>query len=538
MIHLQRTVPNWTEALHRLPDKSLVKSVDNGQVFAEVKAVNPNIYTCLRHHYDHGQVFGGTYAENKVRAREFFATFIDDTFKQEIAPHCDFVEEWNEYLANSQNAYEVAERVMWAEAAADVWANEYRVLPELAHIRLVLCNTAVGNSIPGGFFEIAKDRDCLLGYHPYTYWKNKVRGDYDWSTLSGLWDGMETYNGIDADWLFTEAGPFESAIDGWRSDKCLGADRALYIEAMRQWIRDVQQTDAYQEGRIYGFALFTTGRAGDVWKHFWTEQPELNDLSDMIAQEWNPGTYVPPVEPPVEPECRGQPREQYNRTYNVIPGDATDGEAVSIFLEGWQRSKETSGGSYDDAGIGDLDQRTARLYGIDPDLRQEYLNWYVENYPGVQVFFVNMPGSGTQADWLWPVDSTTHSINSPFDHQRSYGPHEGVDLYAAYLDSILASRDGIVTWASNRRRSTGELSDYGYHVVVDHQDGFVSWYAHMEHLLVDEGDVVNQGSVLGKAGSTGNSTGVHLHFSIQKMNAGLSGYVLKDVIDPTPLLGL
>ena len=111
MYHVQRPVPNWLEAVQRLPDGALVKSVDGGQIFREVKSINANINTCLRHWYDPGQVFGGTYAENKNRARDFFETFVDQTFIDQIAPYCDYIEEWNEYLANSQNDAEIADRL-------------------------------------------------------------------------------------------------------------------------------------------------------------------------------------------------------------------------------------------------------------------------------------------------------------------------------------------------------------------------------------------------------------------------------------------
>ncbi len=298
MIHHQPPgAPGWLEAVQKLPDKSLVKTVDGGQVFAEVKGINPNIYTCLRHWFDQGQVFGGTFQENKARARSFFETFIDGTFINQIAPHCDFIEEWNEYNASSHTAAEIEERVRWAKAAAEVWHFEYRTNPALAHIRLVLCNTAIGNFIDRGFAVVAQNYDCLIGYHPYTNWVNKQRVAGDWPHQSGLWNVMEHDWGIKVDWLFTEAGPYAGVVDGWRASGCLGGDRALYVQAVREWIQDVQGTSAYQEGRLYGFALYTTGRAGTTWKNYWTEQPELNELADMIAQEWAPGTVQPGPDP-------------------------------------------------------------------------------------------------------------------------------------------------------------------------------------------------------------------------------------------------
>ena len=147
-------------------------------------------------------------------------------------------------------------------------------------------------------------------------------------------------------------------------------------------------------------------------------------------------------------------------------------------------------------------------------------------------------------NWLWPVDNAEHRLSNPkhatkFDAPRSYfGDHEGVDLKADFMDPILASRDGVVSWASIRRRSTGAMSAYGWHVVLDHGDSWVTWYCHMNNLEVKEGDVVQRGDVVGLAGSTGNSSGVHLHFNVQKIGGGLSGYILKDVVNPEPLLGL
>jgi hypothetical protein len=156
----------------------------------------------------------------------------------------------------------------------------------------------------------------------------------------------------------------------------------------------VQQTHAYQSGRIVGFALFTTnGNADQSWKSFETAQPELNDLADMIAVEWQPGEPEPPPEPP--PPCRGLPREQYNRTVLVIPPTYSLAQAHSVLDAAWA-NKRTIGFSYDDAGIGDLDGRTARLYGIAEDKRQEFIDWYDTHYPGVVVEFADLPDEGLE----------------------------------------------------------------------------------------------------------------------------------------------
>ena len=98
-----------------------------------------------------------------------------------------------------------------------------------------------------------------------------------------------------------------------------------------------------------------------------------------------------PVPEPLPVSGRGRPRIQYDRTFNVIPGEATEDQAAAIFLEAWLRGREAVGVSFDDAGIGDLDVRLANLYGIDPAKRQEFLDWYAKHYPGVEVRFLEMP---------------------------------------------------------------------------------------------------------------------------------------------------
>jgi hypothetical protein len=396
MIHYQKGVDRILEAVVKLPERSLILAVDDVQFLDECKRVNPKVVTCLRHFYDKGQQFDGGLEGNKKRAREFFATFIDETFRQ-YAHNVDLVKGFNEYLANSQSGAEVQARLDWAEAAAMVWRDEYRTQPEYKHIRFVICSAAIGNDIPVGFAEIARNYDCVISYHAYTLWRKKVRDPGDWEFLSGRWETMDRQfraAGYTVDWVFTEAGPFESAVTGWRSPECLNWDRDLYVEAVKQWINDVKTTNAYRNGRLYGFALFTSGRAGDVWKGYWTEQPELNMLADMVAAEWKPGTAPPPPPPPPPPEeCRGLPRVQYKRTTLVIPSHATIEQAHQILDDAW-KGRQSVGWSYDDAGIGDLDNRIARLYGIAPERELEFIKWYAEHYPGVTIEFEPLDDDG------------------------------------------------------------------------------------------------------------------------------------------------
>ena len=103
---------------------------------------------------------------------------------------------------------------------------------------------------------------------------------------------------------------------------------------------------------------------------------------------------------------------------------------------------------------------------------------------------------------------------------------------------IIAPALGVIVWASDRRRSDGQASKYGNHVILDHENGYISWLAHMSSLTAVVGERVVTGDMLGMAGETGRADGVHLHLTVQHLGHGLSGYVLGDVVNPGSLLGL
>jgi hypothetical protein len=154
----------------------------------------------------------------------------------------------------------------------------------------------------------------------------------------------------------------------------------VFMEAIRDY--DIMLSNYDEIGYA---ALFTYG---DWWNA--NIQSASNAMSEYLQAnqptEWIPG-YSQPEPPPPSGAC--DPRVPYNRTYNVIPQDAAESRAVEIFLEGWRRSKETSGGSYDDAGFGpNLTSVTVNLYDIPEEQRQEYADWYDEHYPSADYGFV------------------------------------------------------------------------------------------------------------------------------------------------------
>ena len=121
---------------------------------------------------------------------------------------------------------------------------------------------------------------------------------------------------------------------------------------------------------------------------------------------------------------------------------------------------------------------------------------------------------GTNAGgFLFPLPAGSGVvITSPYGYRYhpidgGYRFHNGVDLAVAQGTPVYATKSGTVTTATFS-------SGYGYYVTINHGDGFSSLYGHMTHYTVSSGDYVNQGDLIGYVGSTGYSTGPHLHFTM------------------------
>jgi len=93
--------------------------------------------------------------------------------------------------------------------------------------------------------------------------------------------------------------------------------------------------------------------------------------------------------------------------------------------------------------------------------------------------------------------------------ERRARMHEGLDYAAPSGTPILAAADGRVV-------RTGTSSSYGRFVEIAHANGVTSFYAHMSRIGANEGDLVRAGDTIGAVGSTGRSTGAHLHFEIRR----------------------
>lgn len=107
---------------------------------------------------------------------------------------------------------------------------------------------------------------------------------------------------------------------------------------------------------------------------------------------------------------------------------------------------------------------------------------------------------------LGPIVSAFGNRSDPFTGETRM--HQGIDIDAPAGSPIWAATDGVVTFA-------GERGGFGKLVILDHGDGVETYYAHQQRIDVSVGDQVAAGHQLGLVGSTGRSTGPHLHFEVR-----------------------
>ena len=125
-------------------------------------------------------------------------------------------------------------------------------------------------------------------------------------------------------------------------------------------------------------------------------------------------------------------------------------------------------------------------------------------------------------DFAMPIYGRT---NSPFGWRHGR-PHTGIDLQLRTGDSVYAAFDGVV-------RMSKYYNGYGNCVVVRHYNGLETLYAHLSKLDVRPGTLVNAGQLLGLGGSTGHSTGPHLHFEIRFLGRPLNPTAVIDFPNET-----
>ena len=128
----------------------------------------------------------------------------------------------------------------------------------------------------------------------------------------------------------------------------------------------------------------------------------------------------------------------------------------------------------------------------------------------------------SESGYLWPLPGGYNTISSLAGGRihpvtGKPGNHAGIDIPAPSGTNIYAAKSGVVIHAA---KGTGSSWSYGNYVIVSHSDGTSTLYAHMSRIGCKEGQTVKQGDVVGYVGTTGRSTGNHLHFEVRSGSTG------------------
>ena len=175
---------------------------------------------------------------------------------------------------------------------------------------------------------------------------------------------------------------------------------------------------------------------------------------------------------------------------------------------------------------GETLKEIAAKYGVSEESLREANGLRADPPAGTSLFVPNprtIPTLGTEtAKFFWPVRGPISSPFGPRIHPIYGVPsfHTGIDIAVPEGTPVRAAASGTVTFA-------GWHEGFGVLVVIDHGNGYESYYGHLSKLLVSEGQRVSAGDVIALSGNTGLSTGPHLHFEVRYLGTP---------VDPRPLL--
>jgi len=206
-----------------------------------------------------------------------------------------------------------------------------------------------------------------------------------------------------------------------------------------------------------------------------------NQISDMLERE---NQYAQTI-------------SDFSDKYNELTKDFVDDSMESVTA-----SRGSSGRSFID-NASELRDILDYLRKINDSEDQSVVNKLSESEKTLQTYIEFFPT-------LWPAEGR---ISSPFGYRSdpmnlAKKMHEGIDIAASSGDNIKASASGKVIYS-------GSNGNYGRCIILNHNNGITTLYAHASSLLVEEGEKVKKGDVIAKVGSSGKSTGPHLHFEVR-----------------------
>jgi murein DD-endopeptidase MepM/ murein hydrolase activator NlpD len=161
-------------------------------------------------------------------------------------------------------------------------------------------------------------------------------------------------------------------------------------------------------------------------------------------------------------------------------------------------------------------------------------SWMASN----NITYPSSQGHSSKYLFIWPATKGTITQGfGPTDYTpepAGFGAahfHAGIDVANDTGTPILAADDGLVVAAEDSVLN-GHLIGYGRHVIIAHHNGLMTLYGHLEGYLVKVGDKVTQGQVIGLMGSTGNSSGPHVHFEVRVNNTPVDPMKFPDLMPP------
>lgn len=185
-----------------------------------------------------------------------------------------------------------------------------------------------------------------------------------------------------------------------------------------------------------------------------------------------------------------------NKDFSSFTGNVNDFEVVSTYAD--QIANDKSAESLENAMLNGKirDSTRPRIVPESVSLNKMVLN--PVNSSNVVEYELPLTGR---------ISSNFGTRFHPIDKKTKF--HGGVDIAVPRGTPINSAADGVVTFA-------GKRGGYGNVVIVEHADGRETFYAHCDKLLVEKGQIVSGGELIAEAGSTGKSTGPHLHFELRE----------------------
>ena len=160
-------------------------------------------------------------------------------------------------------------------------------------------------------------------------------------------------------------------------------------------------------------------------------------------------------------------------------------------------------------GVEQVEARVTQINGVETQ-REEVSRTVVQQATTTYMYrgTKEKPSTASTGTFAWPLRGT---ITSRFGYRSIFGGtsyHSGLDIAAPYGTQISAADGGTVTFV-------GWRGSYGQTVIITHDNGMVTYYAHCSSLLVNTGDRVYQGQAIARVGMTGTATGYHCHFEVR-----------------------